>query len=122
MLRIKVLGLAAAVAAAGWPVCASAQQSGLEADAIAFGTLGTAFQMDLSPDGTKVVFVGPGPGPYRVGYVADLANGSSRPVVTTSAATQSPFGFWATITPAPARQLSSPACSVPQLKNWNMGA
>jgi dipeptidyl aminopeptidase/acylaminoacyl peptidase len=84
MLRIKVLGLAAAVAAAGWPVCASAQQSGLEADAIAFGTLGTAFQMDLSPDGTKVVFVGPGPGPYRVGYVADLANGSSRPVVTTT--------------------------------------
>ena len=76
--------LATAVVAA-WTGCAGAQgQSTLEQDAIAFGDLGTAQSVDLSPDGTKVVYVGPGPGNVLLAYVADLASGTTRPVLRTS--------------------------------------
>lgn len=37
--------------------------------------------MDLSPDGTKVVFVGPGPGPFTVVYVANLGDGTSKGIL-----------------------------------------
>ena len=77
--------LAAAVAAV-WGSCVTAQgQSTLEQDAKAFGALGTAQPgVDLSPDGTKVVYVGPGPGNIQLAYVADLAAGTSRPVLRTT--------------------------------------
>jgi dipeptidyl aminopeptidase/acylaminoacyl peptidase len=63
---------------------ACAQAGTLEQDAIAFGMLGTAQSADLSPDGTKVVFVGPGPGSTKLAYLADLAAGTSKPILRTS--------------------------------------
>jgi dipeptidyl aminopeptidase/acylaminoacyl peptidase len=50
-------------------------------DAIAFGARESAKQMDLSPDGTKVVFVGPGPGASTIVYVADLISGQSKGIL-----------------------------------------
>lgn len=51
------------------------------ADAIAFGARESARQMDLSPDGSSVVFVGPGPRASTVVYVANLRDGTSKPVL-----------------------------------------
>jgi len=77
--------LLAAAAAVAWGSCAVAQgQSTLEQDAVAFGDLGTAQSVDLSPDGTKVVYVGSGPGNILLAYVADLTTGTTRPVLRTS--------------------------------------
>ena len=50
-------------------------------DAIAFGARESAKQMDLSPDGTQVVFVGPGPGASTIAYVANLINGQSKGIL-----------------------------------------
>jgi acetyl esterase/lipase len=83
-MRKGKLLFAAAIAVA-WSGCAFAQsQPSLEQDAVAFGSLGTAQSADLSPDGTKVVYVGPGPGNILLAYVADLARGASRPVLRTT--------------------------------------
>lgn len=81
MLRTRMLGLAAAAAAAGSSVCASAQQSSLESDAIAFGTRETVRNMDLSPDGSRAVFVGAGPGRTSITYVADIGAGTTKPIL-----------------------------------------
>ena len=51
------------------------------ADAIAFGARESARQMDLSPDGSSVVFVGPGPRASTVVYVANLRDGTSKPIL-----------------------------------------
>jgi acetyl esterase/lipase len=84
MRRGVNLLLAAAIAAA-WGTCASAQtQPTLEQDAVAFGTLGAAQSTDLSPDGTKIVYVGPGPGSSTLAYVADLTAGTSKPILRTT--------------------------------------
>ena len=56
----------------------------LEADAIAFGTREGVSNMDLSPDGTKAVFVGAGPGRTSVVYVADLTTGTNKPIAHSS--------------------------------------
>ncbi len=50
-------------------------------DAIAFGARESAKQMDLSPDGTQVVFVGPGPAASTVVYVANLTTGQSKGIL-----------------------------------------
>jgi dipeptidyl aminopeptidase/acylaminoacyl peptidase len=50
-------------------------------DAIAFGARESAKQMDLSPDGTQVVYVGPGPGASTIVYVANLTNGQSKGIL-----------------------------------------
>lgn len=85
-LRNTGIWLATALAAA-WAATSHAQtQSTLEQDAIAFGTLGASQSIDLSPDGTKVVYVGPGPGSLQLAYVADLTAGTSKPVLRTTEA------------------------------------
>lgn len=79
-MRKGKLLLAAAVAAA-WGGCASAQgNSTLERDAIAFGTREAVYNVDLSPDGRMAVFVGGGPGRTTIIYLADLADGSAKPI------------------------------------------
>lgn len=84
MASQKMLLLAAAAAVA-WGTCAVAQsQPTLEQDAIAFGALGTAQSADLSPDGSKIVYIGPGPGSTTLAYVADLSAGTSKPVLRTT--------------------------------------
>ena len=78
-------GFAAGVAAA-WIGCASAQSAPtLEQDAAAFGAMGAAQPgVDLSPDGSKIVYVGPGPGNVQLAYVADLTRGTSKPILRTT--------------------------------------
>ena len=58
-----------------------AQPTSAVKDAIAFGARESARQMDLSPSGQRVVFVGPGPGAATVAYVADLVSGTSKPIL-----------------------------------------
>lgn len=84
MLRRGSLLLAAAAAAALSSHAYGQGQSTLQQDAVAFGSLGTAQGVDLSPDGSKVVYIGPGPGDLQLAYVADLTSGTSRPVLRTN--------------------------------------
>jgi hypothetical protein len=80
-LRKRKYWLAAA-AAVVWSGCAAAQSTTtLEQDAAAFGTRETALNMDLSPDGNSAVFIGAGPGRTTIVYVADLATGTSKPIM-----------------------------------------
>jgi acetyl esterase/lipase len=51
-------------------------------DAARFGELEQMIGAELSPDGKRLVFVVPGPGPRTSAYVADLASGQSQPVVS----------------------------------------
>lgn len=84
MSRKKFL-LAAAVAAV-WSGCAYAQaQRTLEQDAIAFGTRETTTRMDLSPDGRLAVFLGAGPGRTTIVYIADIAAGTTKPILYSKA-------------------------------------
>jgi dipeptidyl aminopeptidase/acylaminoacyl peptidase len=83
-LRRGNLLLAAAAAAAFTGTAYAQTQTTLEQDAVAFGTLGTAQSADLSPDGSKVVYVGPGPGSTKLAYVADLSTGTSKPILRTT--------------------------------------
>jgi dipeptidyl aminopeptidase/acylaminoacyl peptidase len=84
MLRRGNLLLAAAGAVAFAGTAYAQDRPTLEQDAIAFGMLGTAESVDLSPDGSKVVYVGPGPGTTKLAYVADLSTGVSKPVLRTT--------------------------------------
>jgi dipeptidyl aminopeptidase/acylaminoacyl peptidase len=77
--------VAGALLLAAVPPAFAQPKSGLEADAIAFGTRESAQNMDLSPDGSKVVFLGAGPGRSTVVYVADIAAGSSKPILYSKA-------------------------------------
>lgn len=85
MLRNRGLLFAAAAAAALTGTAEAQGQPTLEQDAIAFGSLGAAQSVDLSPDGTKVVYVGPGPGSTQLAYVADLSTATSKPILRTTA-------------------------------------
>lgn len=76
--------LAGAMLLASVAQAAFAQPS-LEADAIAFGTRDAVANMDLSPDGTKAVYLGAGPGRTTIVYVADITAGSSKPILYSKA-------------------------------------
>ncbi len=83
---LVVAGLLAGVAtgAIADPATSGAPQSvtrTIAQDAVAFGARELAKQMDLSPDGNQVVFVGPGPGASTIVYVANLTNGSSKGIL-----------------------------------------
>ena len=63
---------------------ALAQTQPLAADAAAFGAREAAAAMDISPDGKKVVYIGPGPGKMSVVFLANLETGNVRPILRTS--------------------------------------
>ena len=71
----------AVLALAMVPCGASAQPASLASDAAAFGVREAATTMDLSPDGRRLVYVGPGPGRYSVVFVADLTTGDVKPIL-----------------------------------------
>jgi dipeptidyl aminopeptidase/acylaminoacyl peptidase len=75
----------ALLACAGWCVVAPAfgQDAGLTADAKAFGAREAVIAPKLSPDGTSVLYVTPGPGPKTFAVISDLVTGKS--TVFTSA-------------------------------------
>jgi dipeptidyl aminopeptidase/acylaminoacyl peptidase len=75
-------GAAVALALASAPV--SAQSSSLSADATAFGARQAATNMDLSPDGTRLVYIGPGSGKTSIVYIGDLTTGSATPIIKST--------------------------------------
>ncbi|MFN3944904.1 MAG: alpha/beta hydrolase family protein [Allosphingosinicella sp.] len=93
MLRMCIAALAvaalpAALAAQGGGRFSKAEPAGGAAtadpatrQAILFGVRESVQQMDISPDGTKVAFIGPGPGRSTIGYVVDLADTARQPKV-----------------------------------------
>ena len=62
---------------------AFAQDAGLAADAKVFGSREAVIEPKLSPDGTSVLYVTPGPGPKTFAVISNLATGQS--TVITSA-------------------------------------
>lgn len=84
MIRGSVIvGVAAIVAAT--PSVSVAQQSEIDRDALAFGAREAVSQMDISPDGTKAVFTGAGPGRTTIIYFANLLDGSTKPILSSKA-------------------------------------
>lgn len=79
----------AAFLCGGATTAAAAELHSLEADAIAFGTREAVWQMDLSPDGSKAVYVGAGPARSSIVYVADLKSGANAPVFRLSGTPES---------------------------------
>ena len=71
----------ATLALSVFAVPAMAEVLPLAVDAQAFAAREAASQMDLSPDGKRVVYVGPGPGRSSVVYVADLDAAQARPIL-----------------------------------------
>jgi dipeptidyl aminopeptidase/acylaminoacyl peptidase len=83
MLRTVCL-LAGAAVVALTPQLVSAQStSSIEADALAFGVREGVANMDLSPDGSRAVFTGPGPGRTTIVYVADIVAGTTTPILSS---------------------------------------
>lgn len=76
----KIL-LAGSAAYALVAVQAVAQPQSLAADAAAFGVRDAASNMDLSPDGKRIVYVGPGPGRISLVFVGDLSTGQVKPIL-----------------------------------------
>ncbi len=62
---------------------AFAQDAGLAADAKAFGSREAVIEPRLSPDGTSVMYLTPGPGPKTYAVISNLATGQST-VMTSS--------------------------------------
>lgn len=85
----KLRLVAGAVAVASLSGTLAQAQSSLEQDAVAFGTRESVTNMDLSPDGRHAVFLGAGPGRTTIVYVADLAAGTTRGVLTSKAQPES---------------------------------
>jgi acetyl esterase/lipase len=76
---------AGAAALALLPTPVPGQSNSLASDAAAFGAREAAESMDLSPDGNRVVYVGPGPNRVSVVFVADLTTGEAKPILKSSA-------------------------------------
>ena len=60
---------------------AAAQQQPVAADAAAFGAREAASNMDISPDGKRVVYIGPGPGRMTLVLSANLETGDVKPIL-----------------------------------------
>lgn len=73
----------ASVFALSAPVAAQ-PKSPIEADALAFGVRESVSNMDLSPDGSRAVAVGAGPGRTSVVYVADIAAGTTKAILSSN--------------------------------------
>ena len=83
MIRTVCLLAGVALAFLVSPLEASAQQSSIDADALAFGARASVSNVSLSPDGSGVVMVGAGPGRSTVAYHVDLASGTSSPILSS---------------------------------------
>ena len=62
-----------------------AQQNSLAADAAAFGARPASAAMDLSPDGSRVVYIGPVTGQASAVIIGDLRTGSATPILKSLA-------------------------------------
>lgn len=69
--------IAASLAGAAMPVAAQkSAPTKLDSAGALFGVRETVQQIDISPDGTRVVYLTPGPGRSSIALVADLAGGA----------------------------------------------
>jgi dipeptidyl aminopeptidase/acylaminoacyl peptidase len=84
MLRKICFTAAASVFALSAPALTQPASS-VEADALAFGARESVANMDLSPNGNLAVFVGAGPGRTSIVYVADIAAGTTAPILSSKA-------------------------------------
>lgn len=84
MFRSVLVAGGASIALAVLAAPATAQVRPLAVDAQAFGARETIQGMDISPDGTKVVYIGPGPGPSSVVFVADLTARTAKPILPST--------------------------------------
>ena len=83
---LKSMMCAGAATALALMAChASAQSTSLATDAADFGAREAAQNMDLSPDGNHIVYVGPGPGRASIVLVGDLTTGDAKPVIRSTA-------------------------------------
>jgi dipeptidyl aminopeptidase/acylaminoacyl peptidase len=82
MLKTFIFSLAAASSLTALATSAAAEP--LPAAAAMFGTRESISSIDLSPDGSTVAYVSPGPGPMSVVNVADLAGGTEKPIINSS--------------------------------------
>ncbi|PWG03318.1 S9 family peptidase [Sphingosinicella humi] len=78
---LKSLLAFGAVTLAAAPV----QAQSVDSKATMFGQRESVQAIDISPDGTKVVYVAPGPGRQTVAYVASLDGGAPQPVMASDA-------------------------------------
>lgn len=85
MLRKACLLAGAAIVALVPQIALAQSTSSVQADALAFGVREGVANMDLSPDGNRAVFVGPGPGKETIVYVADIAAGNTSPILVSKA-------------------------------------
>ncbi|HMI41658.1 MAG TPA: S9 family peptidase [Sphingomicrobium sp.] len=83
MIRSACLFASAAVAALVPQLALAQSISSIEADALAFGVREGVADMDLSPDGNRAVFVGPGPGRTTIVYIADIVAGTTTPILSS---------------------------------------
>jgi dienelactone hydrolase len=85
LLLAAAPGALAAQSSARWSTVGAPEEPSRIAEetrqAILFGARESVQQMDLSPDGTKVAFIGPGPGRSTIGYVVDLSRPDAQPQV-----------------------------------------
>ncbi len=73
----RMLISAAAVLSGACAVNATAAEVDL---AKAFGAQERVIGPELSPDGKRVVYIGPGPGTANIVFIADVATGQSKPI------------------------------------------
>lgn len=85
----NLLFCGAAVAATLQPVAAYAQQHTLADDAAAFGAREAVVAARLSPDGSSVIYLTPGPGPKTFAVITNLATGKSNIVVSSDGSPES---------------------------------
>lgn len=71
-----------ATAALCLPSIGAAQQP--SPSAAMFGVRESVHDIDISPDGSKVVYVAPGPGKMSLVFVADLAGGRPKPIMKST--------------------------------------
>jgi len=64
---------------------ANAADASLGSDAAVFGVRESAVGVGLSPDGSMIVYVAPGPGGATIGFTADIASGEAKPFLRAGA-------------------------------------
>jgi hypothetical protein len=83
-MKLRLVLLASAIS-----VCSTAPvwaaDPAITADAKAFGTRASAQMVDISPSGSKVLMIDPGPGKSSILSIVDVASGGVKPILKSAA-------------------------------------
>src|SRR3982750_2529306 len=77
--------LVASAIGLSWTVSVSAADPTIAADATAFGTRASAQQVDISPDGNKLLMIDPGPGKSSILSIVEVSSGNDKPILVSKA-------------------------------------